>query len=179
MENLETQRLWLRPLTLSDTPSLVRVIGDPEVMKYSIRGVCDEAMTRQFIQWGLDCFAAHDIGPWALIEKASGALIGFCCLCPEEVDGRQEIGLGYRLATRYWNQGLAPEAAKAVLAHGFEDKTLSPIIALIEPEHLASQKVALKVGFVECELQTFHGRPVRIYRQTLAQWKAGNHQTDD
>nr|WP_286087028.1 GNAT family N-acetyltransferase [Halomonas sp. S3-1-1] len=168
----------MRPLSMSDVPSLVRVIGDPDVMKYSIRGVCDEAMTRQFIQWGLECFAAHDIGPWALIEKASGALIGFCCLGPEEIDGRQEIGLGYRLATRYWHQGLASEAARAVLAHVFEDMALSSIVALVEPDHLASRKVALKAGLVERELITFHDRPVRVYRQTRAQWKAGNRLTE-
>ena len=51
--------------------------SDPEVMKFSIRGVCDEEATRKFFDWCLECYASHGIGPWALCEKESGHFIGF------------------------------------------------------------------------------------------------------
>ncbi|MBZ5488370.1 GNAT family N-acetyltransferase [Halomonas aquamarina] len=167
----ETQRLILRELTLNDTAELTRILGDPAVMKYSIRGVCDDAMTRRFIEWCLTCYEAHGIGPWALIEKDTNTLIGFCGVSPEEVNGIEEIGLGYRLATRYWNRGLAPEAARAVLQHAFGKKRVSSVVVLIEPDHVASQRVALKAGFEQFDVHEFHGREVRMYRQSLAQWE--------
>lgn len=79
---------------------MTKILSDPEVMKYSIRGVCDEDATRRFIDWCLECYASLGIGPWALIAKDSGRLVGFCGVSPEEVNGVEEIGLGYRLAKR-------------------------------------------------------------------------------
>ncbi|WP_447895746.1 GNAT family N-acetyltransferase [Vreelandella sp. GE22] len=169
----ETSRLVIRTLSLSDTEELTKILSDPAVMEYSIRGVCDEVMTRRFIEWCLESYEMHGIGPWALIEKDTNRLIGFCGVGPEEVNGVEEISLGYRLATQYWNRGFASEAAKAVLAYAFEMKSLPSVVTLIEPEHGASQKVAFKVGFTHYELHEFHGREVRMYRQTLAQWYPG------
>ncbi|MFB9868263.1 GNAT family N-acetyltransferase [Vreelandella sulfidaeris] len=169
----ETERLSIRALTLNDTPVLTQILSDPDVMKYSIRGVCDEAMTRRFIEWCLACYEAHGIGPWALIEKDSNTMIGFCGVSPEEVNGTEEAGLGYRLATRYWNKGFAPEAANAILHYAFDKKKVPSVVALIEPDHVASQKVALKVGFDRFDVHEFHGREVRLYRHTLAEW--GEH----
>lgn len=101
----ETERLVTRTLSLSDAPELTKILSDPEVMKHSIRGVCDEVATRRFIDWCLECYASHGIGPWALIEKGADELVGFCGVSPEEVNGVEEIGLGYRLAKRYWGKG--------------------------------------------------------------------------
>lgn len=102
MQICETERLVIRTLSLNDVPELTKILSDPDVMKHSIRGVCDEAATRRFIDWCLECYASHRIGPWALVEKGTDKLVGFCGVSPEEVNGVEEIGLGYRLAKRYW-----------------------------------------------------------------------------
>lgn len=164
MQICETERLAIRTLSLNDVPELTEILSDPEVMKYSVRGVCDEAVTRQFIEWCMACYQSHGVGPWALVDKKDYALVGFCGVGPEMVDGVEEINLGYRLATRYWNQGLASEAAKAVLSYAFHQKQLDSLVVIIEPEHVASLKVAEKAGFDTFEVIEFHGRPVRLYR---------------
>ncbi|XSS65582.1 GNAT family N-acetyltransferase [Pseudomonas sp. B11] len=55
-------------------------------------------------------------GHGALVEKGTGELVGFCGVSPEQVGGVQEANLGYRLARRFWNRGLATEAVRGVLA---------------------------------------------------------------
>lgn len=160
----ETERLVIRAFLPDDVPALTEILSDPEVMKYSVRGVCNEAATRQFIEWSMACYESHGVGPWALVDKKSSALVGFCGVGPEMVDGIEEINLGYRLATRYWNQGLASEAAKAVLDYAFDQKQLHSVVVIIEPEHVASRKVAEKAGFNAYDVIEFHGRPVRLYR---------------
>ncbi|MFS8152151.1 GNAT family N-acetyltransferase [Vreelandella titanicae] len=162
----ETERLCIRTLSLDDVPELTNILSDPEVMKYSIRGVCDETATRRFIEWCLESYASHRIGPWALVEKGSDGLVGFCGVSPEEVNGVEEMGLGYRLAKRYWGQGLASEAVQAVLHNAFNQKQLSSVVVIIEPENVASLKVAEKAGFSEFDILEFYGRPVRQYRLT-------------
>lgn len=167
----ETERLVIRSLSLLDAPALTEILSDPEVMNHSVRGVCDEAATRKFIEWCLASYESHGVGPWALIDKKDSALIGFCGVGPEIVAEVEEINLGYRLARRYWNKGLASESARAVLNYAFGNRQFHSVVVIIEPEHVASLKVAEKVGFSGFTALEFHGRPVRLYRLTSEQWK--------
>jgi RimJ/RimL family protein N-acetyltransferase len=167
----ETDRLILRRLSLDDVPELTEILSDPEVMKHSVNGVCDEAATRKFVEWCLSCYESHGVGPWALVDKKASELIGFCSAAPEMVGDVAEINLGYRLAMRYWSKGLASEATRAVLNYLFGEKLFNSVVVIIEPEHLASLKVAEKAGFSSFDVLEFHGRPVRLYRLTSEQWE--------
>ncbi|SIS90711.1 Protein N-acetyltransferase, RimJ/RimL family [Neptunomonas antarctica] len=167
----ETERLILRRLSLEDVPALTEILSDPDVMKYSVTGVCDEAATRKFIEWCLACYESHGVGPWALIDKKSSEFIGFCSVGPEMVAEVEEINLGYRLARRFWSMGLASEAAKAVLNYAFGKRLVDSVVVIIEPEHVASLKVAEKAGFSSFDELEFHCRSVRLYRLTQKQWE--------
>ncbi|GAB3372510.1 GNAT family N-acetyltransferase [Azotobacter armeniacus] len=168
----ETERMLIRPLSLDDVPSLAEILSDPEVMKHSVRGVCDEAATRRFIEWCLACYESHGVGPWALVEKESRALIGFCGVGPEFVGDVEEINLGYRLAQRYWGAGFATEAACAALAFAFSEKAFRSVVVIVEPEHGASMRVVEKAGFCSFQNVQFYGREVRLYRMTRDEWSA-------
>lgn len=172
MPLFETPRLIGRPLTRDDLPALTAILSDPLVMQYSLRGVCDEQATGQFIDWCLECYAERGTGPWALVEKSSGELAGFCGVSPEQVGEVQELNLGYRLATRFWNRGLAVEAARGVLRWVFCQWPLASVVVIIEPAHGASLRVAQKAGFSAFREIEFHQRPVRLYRMTGQQWQA-------
>ncbi|WP_095110723.1 GNAT family N-acetyltransferase [Pseudomonas sp. Irchel 3E20] len=165
----ETPRLLGRQLTREDLPALGAMLSDPEVMRFSVGGVCDEHATRRFFNACLDCYAAHGMGPWALVDKASKAFVGFCGVSPEQVGDVQELNLGYRLARRFWNQGLATEAVKGVLAHVFSRRQLASVVVIIEPAHSASLKVAQKAGFKDFQVLDFHDRPVRLYRMNRSE----------
>lgn len=59
----------------------------------------------------------------------------------------------------YWRQGLATEAAEAIVQYGFEHLQLTRLICLIDPENQASQKVAVKIGMMfEKEIEDKFGR---------------------
>lgn len=175
MELIEqTERMLIRPLSLSDVPALTGIFGDPEVMKHSVRGVYDEAATRRFVEWCMACYESHGVGPWGLVEKETSALIGFCGVGPERVGDVEEINLGYRLARRYWGRGLATEAARAALAYAFVHKGCESVVVIVEPGHVASLRVAEKAGFRCFREITFHGKPVRLYRLTNDEWREVN-----
>lgn len=160
----ETTRLSIRPLCLEDVPELALALGDPDVMRYSIRGVLTEVGTQEFIRWCIGLYRDRGYGPWALVEKASGALVGFCGLSPETVDDVEEVHIGYRLARKFWGKGLATEAVRAVLDHAFARQDIESVIAIVEPDHSASIRVVEKAGFGTFECKPYHGREVRIYR---------------
>ncbi|MCE8016168.1 GNAT family N-acetyltransferase [Halomonas sp. MCCC 1A17488] len=171
MFELETLRLRLRPLATGDLPELSAMLADPEVMRYSLRGVCDQTATRIFLDWCFDCYINHRTGPLALVDKDERNFVGFCGVSPERVKGTAELSLGYRLARRYWGQGLATEAAIAVLGHAFDDRRFNSVVAIVEPAHKASLRVAEKVGFERFETCEFHQRPVCLSRMRRAQWQ--------
>ena len=71
--------------------------------------------------------------------------------------------MAYLLAKAYWGRGLGTEAARAILAYGFEQLRLSRLICLIDPANEASIKVAMKIGMrLEREAQ-IDGEPTLVY----------------
>ena len=170
MRIFETERLVARPLVKSDISALAKILSDPEVMRYSIRGVCDESATAKFIGWCQSCYDDYGVGPWALVNKTDSELVGFCGVSPEEVGGVVEMSLGYRLAQRHWNRGLATEAARAAIEYVFSAGISESIVAIIQADHSASLKVAEKSGFRESIETNFHERIVRIFRLNRFQW---------
>lgn len=169
---LQTQRMTLRQFSSADVLPMAHILSDPEVMRYSVRGVLSERATAEFVDWSLQSYGRHGFGPWAVIEKARGVLIGFCALNQENVDGAEEVEIGYRLAPPFWGRGLATEIVAATLAYGFEDLGLQSIIAIVQPANVASVRVIQKVGFNAFVYSQYHRLGVKIYRLNRDEWLA-------
>ena len=144
---VETERLRLRPFRLTDTEAMHRVFGDAQVMRFG-----DGVQTPQWVHdWLCRCLETYQqkpgTGPWAVVEKRSAETMGYCGLFHfPDVGGRPETEIGYRLARPYWGQGYATEAVCAVRDYAFETLGLSRVIALIDPQNVASIRVAEKAG---------------------------------
>ena len=169
---LATPRLLIRHLQTADVPALAAILGDAQVMRYSVRGVLDERAVGEFVQNCMACYYADGFGPMAVVEVASAELIGFCGLNAEQVDGAREVEIGYRLSPRFWGKGFATEAVEACLRHGFETLGLGSIIAIVQPENVASVRVLHKAGFQDYVHSQYHRLGVRIYRMSGPQWRA-------
>ncbi|HEX8592314.1 MAG TPA: GNAT family N-acetyltransferase [Pseudomonas sp.] len=167
---LHTERLTLRELTLADVPALAAILGDAQVMRFSVRGPLSESAVAEFVQWSIRCYAVDGFGPWAVIERLTGDLAGFCALNREAVDRVEEVEIGYRLGPSFWGRGLATEAAAATLAYGFETLGLESIIAIVQPSNVASIRVIRKLCFRDFVYSQYHRLGVRIYRLTRKQW---------
>jgi len=166
----ETERLLIRELGEGDTPALSKILGDPSVMEFSRNGALSEADTAGFIEWCAGHYREHGYGQWALVEKSSGALIGFCGLSRTTVDSVDEVEVAYRLARAHWGRGLASEAARAVLAQGFSELGIEAIVGIVSPRHLASIRVLEKIGFRSFSETRYSGWDVRVYRLTRREW---------
>jgi [ribosomal protein S5]-alanine N-acetyltransferase len=109
---------------------------------------------------------------FAVIFRGNNELIGYCGFLHQEVDGRNEIEIGYRLHPDHWNRGLASEAAQVVRDHAFRDLNLPKVISLIHPDNIASRRVAEKNG-MKIERETvFRGFPTLVLAITREQWLA-------
>jgi ribosomal-protein-alanine N-acetyltransferase len=144
---LETKRLVLRRQVPSDLDDLWALYCDREITKY----IPDAPRTREEageeLEWHRNGHPRNpDLGLWATVHKETGKFIGRCGLLPWEIEGQQEVEVAYTIARDYWGQGLATEAAQAILNHGFEKLHLTRMVSLIEPGNIASQRVAEKIG---------------------------------
>jgi RimJ/RimL family protein N-acetyltransferase len=144
---LETERLILRRLVMEDLNDLYALYSDPEIRKYFPEGVLTLEETREELEWHMHGHPKFpELGLWATIHKESGKFIGRCGLLPWTIEGQREVEVAYTIVQEYWGQGLATEAARGILDYGFERLHLSRLICLIDPENIASQRVAEKIG---------------------------------
>jgi RimJ/RimL family protein N-acetyltransferase len=147
MKILETRRLILRRLEPEDLDSLFALYRDPEVRQYFPEGTLTYGETKEELDWFLHGHPQHpELGLWATIHKETGRFIGRCGLLPWTIDRQPEVEVAYLLAKEYWGQGLATEAAKAILEYGFSILRLPRLVCLIDRENIASIKVATKIG---------------------------------
>ena len=145
MKELETERLLLRPVCAGDLPRVAALMADYDVAKnlstaphpYTLKDA------EVFYGWHCEASARGDAHVFAVLRKSEGALIGKNGLHAK--DGVVEMG--YWLGKPYWGQGFATEAARRVLAFGFEDLCLEQIVAGWFGDNAASGHVLSKLGF--------------------------------
>mmetsp|Transcript_22431 Transcript_22431/g.33909 ORF Transcript_22431/g.33909 Transcript_22431/m.33909 type:complete len:205 (+) Transcript_22431:32-646(+) len=150
-----TERLLLRSLRLEDAEALhCLIFADAKVMQFG-DGVQSLEWTQRWIRshCKADPTLAEDLqphaGPWAVVLRKSGEVIGYCGLFSMIVHGTPELELGYRLGHSYWGLGLATEAAQAVLGYARNTLGLKRLIALIDPGNTRSMAVAKKIGMTK------------------------------
>ena len=145
---LETDRIVLRHLTLDDLDELAELYRDPEVRRYFPEGTLTHEETREELEWCIEVYdGRYGYGLWATVRKdrdeldrplrahsvashgdnsrASSILEG---ADEHPVDGvTYEIELAYLLGREHWGQGLATEAARAIVDHAMRDPPASAV----------------------------------------------------
>ena len=144
---LETERLILSHQVLEDLDDLWALYCDPEITKYIPDAPRSREEAKEELEWHMHGHPRNpQLGLWATIHKETGKFIGRCGLLPWNIDRRDEVEVAYTIARNFRGKGLATEAARAILNYGFESLNLTRLICLIDPENVASQKVAEKIG---------------------------------
>ena len=170
--NVETDRLLLRPWREDDGAELQRLFSDP-----AVRGGRDFPPERiaRFALSSARQWRKNGFGPWAAIDKLTGAWIGRIGL--DELDDWPEadkIEVGFELHQAWWGRGLATEGALAALRFGFEDHALERIISVTASAHAAARRVMEKVGLTYRGTRTWMNPnvPVVWYAMDRAEWRA-------
>lgn len=170
--SVETQRLRLERWDRREhAPGLAAVNADPEVMRFITGGA---TMTRVESQVQSDRIAEHwrtyGFGLWAVIELASGGMIGFAGLShPLWLPGwERTVEVGWRLARDTWGKGYATEAGRAGLHYGFERLQLGEIISLIHPGNERSLAVAGRLAMAARDRVPHPQRPHDLTVYTAA-----------
>lgn len=161
---LRTERLLLVPLADRHFELEVELDSDPEVLRFLFgrarprEEVAASHATRMAFARQVD-----GLGYWMAFgtgggkrgsappaDEQSGEFVGLMMLPPahgpDQPDDPTVAELGYRLARRFWRQGLATEASRELLRHAFATVGQSRVIAQTMTVNTGSRGVMAAVG---------------------------------
>nr|WP_249361986.1 GNAT family N-acetyltransferase [Gordonia araii] len=138
----------MRPVLPDDADAFVTLDADPQVMRYVNGG--QPTPRAQIVDWTIPRaraeYAAHGTGIWTLIHKPTVEFAGWIALRRPRHSSRPELELSYRLPRHLWGQGLATEAARAMLAAAFTAQPTERVFAGTSPHNAASRRIMEKIG---------------------------------
>jgi len=143
---IETRRLLLCGLRLSDAPRIRLLAGDRSAASTTllIPHPYEKGMAEQWIKAQRERQRKGREVTFAIGLRSQKLLIGVIGLSLNAHHARG--GLGYWIGKPYWNRGYATEAAQAVLRYGFETLRLHRVYAFHFRRNPASGRVLRKLG---------------------------------
>jgi [ribosomal protein S5]-alanine N-acetyltransferase len=144
---LTTERLILRPYSLSDAKDMQCLIGDYAVVDtlLTVPHPYLEGMAEDWISKRQNIFEEGKGVSFAITHGEQGYLIG--CISLENISRTYESAeMGYWIGKTYWHKGYCTEAAEAVLEYGFQVLGLNRIFAMHMTRNPRSGRVMQKIG---------------------------------
>lgn len=147
---LETERLLLRRIDLTDDADLFLLRSDEKVLEFIgkepakdlkevydfIRIIDDGIHSNAAIMWGI------------AFKNEPGKLIGTICYWNIQKENYR-AEMGYMLRPEYWRKGIMKEAIQKVVEYGFTTMKLHSIEARIHSENTASAAILESTGFIK------------------------------
>lgn len=142
---LDTQRLFLRPVEANDQHAIFAYRSDAEANKY--QGWIPKTLKDVEIFFSKLSPEFNVPDTWfqmAVIIKNNNEIIGDIGIHFFE---KEQVEIGYTIAKKHQGLGFASEAAKAVIDYLFSKLKKHRITASIDPENMASVALLEKLGF--------------------------------
>lgn len=161
---IETERLQLRPLRVSDAAYYER-LGE-QITPEEARLEVDDAAAH---------WEKHGFGPWAVLERASGRFVGAVEIhyAGPGVEGisPDEIEIGCSVESTARGRGIATEGLRAVVDHAFGRMGIRQLVAYVWPSNAPSLRLLKGLGMRdEGEGRTRSGERMRIFRLDRADY---------
>jgi len=127
-------------------------------------GTRDLAQTAAYMAKNLQHWSDHGFGVWVLRDEHWQRVVGRGVLRHVDVEGTDEVELGYGFHPQYWGHGLGTEIARKLLRIGHTELRLATLVALTRYANIASQRVLTKTGLVYERDITYDGVLHMLYR---------------
>lgn len=146
---LQSERLLLRPLQVSDAADIARIAGTREIADttISVKHPLNLEAARKWIAGDLGVPSPHQQA-YAVTEAATGKVLGMVALKYIEPEHGQ-AELSFWIDPAQWGKGFAREAAQRLVAHAFGAAGLRRLVAYYMVRNPASGKVLAGLGFTQ------------------------------
>lgn len=162
---IATEHLALHPFAPADATALHDLWTNADVRRYLFD---NEIIPRSFVDDEIATserlMAEQGYGLWTMRPHASDQIIGFCGY--RFFHEPPQLQLLYGLHPEWWGRGLATEAARATIQHGFEVNNFTRIIASADAPNTASLRVMERAGMRFWKRETVNGLDTIYYELT-------------
>lgn len=147
---LETKRLVLRTMKSADSKEVfLNWTSDPEVAKYMRWNTHEnERVTKEWLKTEEELEDSDEVYNWGIVLRETGQLIGSVGLV--WIEEKKMYELGYNVMRKYWNQGIATEAAERAVLFALNNLGQTQLYCCHAVDNPASGRVMKKVGFHYC-----------------------------
>lgn len=166
-KRLHTERLTLRLFNENDWRDIHEHYSDEECTKYTFGRALTEAESWRAMASMIGHWHLRGYGPYAVEDTESTKVLGMVGLWYPNDWPEPEIK--WALTRRYWGQGFASEAARAVKNMAAEFIPELSLISFMHSENLASIKLAKAISAKFCKEVDFRNGKWYIYRHINSQ----------
>ena len=170
---LETERLRLRRLQADDAAFILRLVNDPEWLRYiGDRGVRTLEDAERYIENGpAAMYRRHGFGLFAVERKDKAGPIGICGLLRRDI--LPDVDIGFAFLPQFRGAGYALESARATLAWARDALGLRRVVAITAPHNERSQALLRKIGLAFEKTTRLSGETEDVALFGI-DWKAGS-----
>lgn len=144
-KNLETNRLTLRPVSMTDAPAFLSYWSDPVVTKYmNIERFIHIDQAKEMIAFFQDSAQKDQANRYSIFLK--NQIIGSCGFNYLDI-ANQRTEIGYELGKSFWGHGYMSEVLKEMVNFAFDELKLVRIEAKVNPQNAASIHLLERNGF--------------------------------
>ncbi|MEG1710858.1 MAG: GNAT family N-acetyltransferase [Clostridia bacterium] len=142
---IESNRLYLNKIELSDFKELCKMLQDKDVM-YAWEKTFSDKEVIEWIKKRENGYSTYGYDYFLAINKETSKVIGQIGILNENIKGENYIGIGWILNKSEWGKGYATEGALACIDYVFNVLKVDKVIADIRPTNAKSINVAMKIG---------------------------------
>ena len=165
MQNIETERLVLRPYTPADAPFILELLNTPKWIQFiGDKKVYQLEDAEAYLQNRyIDSYEKHGFGLMAVELKSTNQTIGSCGLVHRE--SLPDVDLGFAFLPAHIGKGYGSEAAQAMIDYTKNHLNLDRLAAITLPVNSASIGLLKKLGFKYEKNITFeeNGEELEMY----------------
>ena len=135
--------------------------GEESVTKYlSYNGIFTNKQIIDRLKLEIEMQEKYNTSYFPIFDLKTNELIGCCGLRLSNIDDNS-YELGIHLRSKFWNKGIAFEAASEIIKYGFNTLKATKIFVGHHPNNLNSKKVIDKLGFKY--YKDIYYEPTKIY----------------
>ena len=157
--HIDTERLYLRPMTMRDADDLVALHSDPEVSQFMPAFDREEAIER--LRLDARDWTEYGHGLFAVLASDGSGFLGRVAL--KYWPQFDEAEVGWVLRREAWGHGYATEAARACADWGLREFDYPYLTAMIRADNERSIRVAERLGMTPRRDDLLFDMPVVVY----------------
>jgi RimJ/RimL family protein N-acetyltransferase len=175
---LDGPRIELRPIDMGDLAGIAALHGDARVTRLLVDGIPDTVEKAAiFVRWN-EPLRAAGMGTFAVRRHGSAELIGLFSLAPFDPDPAR-LEFGGRLRPDNWRGGIAAEASRIMIDHGFDALDREDLVSAFDPANRSAAAVLTRLGFRAEGAGALFGRPVSIMSLRRDDWRSALAEEED